>query len=143
MVSESEMATQNARYRSNEQERRQQNLIEGIEDELKNLKDSFKALEGSVEKLESSMDSVSQAIELIKTYGFQPNQFEELLSKHKLLEAEREGNDQLNKKYEDKETQLSANTFFQPINPIDKLQLLLLAVFVSLISSFIIAKMLK
>ena len=43
-------------------------------------------LEGSVQKLENQMIDVSEAINLIKTYGFQPKQFEELLRKHKGIE---------------------------------------------------------
>ena len=40
-------------------------------------------LEEKVQKLENQMVDVSEAINLIKTYGFQPKQFEELLKAHK------------------------------------------------------------
>lgn len=54
------------------------------------MKDAFKTLESSVERLENQMAGVSEAIDLIKTYGFQPKQFEELLRKHKGIKAAEE-----------------------------------------------------
>ena len=43
-------------------------------------------LEGKIQKLEDQMVDVSEAINLIKTYGFQPNQMEKLLKAHKSKE---------------------------------------------------------
>lgn len=47
-----------------------EDLVEGVESELSKLKDAFITLESSVESLESQMSGVSEAIELIKNYGF-------------------------------------------------------------------------
>ena len=51
------------------------------------MKEAFKSLENHVERLENQMSGCSEAIELIKTYGFQPNQFEELLKAHRGLQT--------------------------------------------------------
>jgi len=48
----------------------QQDLVEGIENQMDSLKQAFDTLEGSVKQLESKMETVNEAIELIKTYGF-------------------------------------------------------------------------
>lgn len=41
------------------------------------------SLESKVKRVESTVAHISEAIELIKTYGFQPKQFEELLKIYK------------------------------------------------------------
>ena len=61
-----------------EQEQKE-GVVEVIETQMDSLKQAFDTLEGSVKQLESKMEHVNEAIELIKTYGFQPRQFEELL----------------------------------------------------------------
>ena len=55
-------------------------------------------MEGKVQKLEDKMVDVSEAIELIKTYGFQPKQFEELLKAHKSNEKYKEPKKELAEK---------------------------------------------
>ena len=113
---------------------------------MDSLKQAFDTLEGSVKQLESKMEHVNEAIELIKTYGFQPHQFEELLRIQRGLKSDDSAalKRHLQKpSSEEKSTQLSAPVQVQAISPIDKLQILLVAVFVSLMSSFLIAKLFK
>ena len=45
-------------------------MVDNVENELNSMKDAFKTLESSVERLENQMAGVSEAIDLIKTYGF-------------------------------------------------------------------------
>lgn len=75
------------------------------------LKQAFDTLEGSVKQLESKMEHVNEAIELIKTYGFQPRQFEELLRIQRGLNSDDTAalKQKLQKpESEDKSTQLTA-----------------------------------
>ena len=50
-------------------------------------------LEIAVKKLESQMTDVVEGLELIKTYGFQPTHFEELLKKSRGLSQNLPGAD--------------------------------------------------
>ena len=88
-------------------------------------------IEKRLKKLENKMEDVNMALELIKEYGFQPKEYNEMI---KILKEKRDIQRLQDK---DKEEKKKKKVIYTSMDPFEKLQMALIMIAVSFMTTYI------